>query len=172
MNFILPAVIGFFFGFLLQRTGLGHYDRVVNQFRFKDNTMIKFMLCALATGTAAIAFFRGLGMLSPLSMPDTYLLGNASGGLILGVGMALAGACPGTLIAGIGQGNIDYLVPGFLGFLAGGVGFGYFFRTFLTDIAPVAAYQGISLSDVTCVSPWLFFALMLVCCLAAARWLK
>lgn len=172
MNFIFPAVIGFCFGFLLQRAGLGHYDRIVNQFRFKDNTMIQFMLGALAAGMAAIAVFRSLGMLSPLSMPDTYLAGNALGGLILGVGMALAGACPGTLIAGIGQGNIDYLVPGFLGFLAGGIGFGYFFRTFLIDIAPLAAYKGISLADATNVSPWLFLICMLGVSLAAARWLK
>ncbi|ADD68846.1 protein of unknown function DUF395 YeeE/YedE [Denitrovibrio acetiphilus DSM 12809] len=171
-NFALPLIIGFIFGFLLQKTGLGHYDKIVNQFRFRDNTMLKFVLGALTSGMMTIAIFKSAGLLSPVSMPDTYILGNASGGLILGIGMVIAGACPGTLIAGIGQGNIDYLIPGLLGFLAGGLLFGYLFSFFAVNIATVAFYKGISITDITNLNNYIFAFAMLAVSVAAAKLLR
>jgi hypothetical protein len=43
--------------------------------------------------------------------------------------MAAAGMCPGTCVAGAARGQLDYLIPGFLGFLSGGVIFGAIYRT-------------------------------------------
>ena len=67
---------------------------------------------------------RGLGWITFPTVPATYIVGNMVGGLIFGVGMALTGYCPGTCVAGAGEGKLDYLIPGLLGFLAGAAIFG------------------------------------------------
>jgi hypothetical protein len=51
------------------------------------------------------------------------------GGLIFGVGMAWAGFCPGTCIAGAARGQLDYLIPGLLGLLTGGLVYGLLYPT-------------------------------------------
>jgi uncharacterized membrane protein YedE/YeeE len=163
MSVALPVFIGLLFGFALQKAGLGHYDKIVNQFRFKDNSMMKFMLSAIAVGSACFFLFRDLGLAAATPLHNTYFPGNLAGGLIFGAGMALAGTCPGTVIAGIGQGNLDYLVAGFLGFLAGafifGAGFGFFLPLMLT------AFHGeISWRDIAGVSHWLFVAAFIAAC--------
>ena len=51
------------------------------------------------------------------------------GVIVFGVGMALSGYCPGTCAAGAGEGKMDYIVPGVLGFLTGAVIFGLTYPT-------------------------------------------
>ncbi|MDR1604432.1 MAG: YeeE/YedE family protein [Gracilibacteraceae bacterium] len=167
MSVILTLAAGFGFGFALQKAGLGHYDRIVNQFRGKDFTMMKFMLSAIVTGLIAVSLLRRFGLLELTAIPETRLWGNLVGGLLLGAGMGLAGACPGTLLAGGGQGNLDSLIPGLLGFLAGGVLFGLTY-----DSRPVsalffrAAPGRIRLPDVTPLGDW-FWVLLLSLAAAA-----
>ncbi|MGE4266786.1 MAG: YeeE/YedE thiosulfate transporter family protein [Deferribacterales bacterium] len=158
----LPLIIGFLFGFLLQRTGLGHSYKVTGQFTFRDNTMLKFMVSALASGMITVSFFTDAGMLSPSSMPDTYAPGNIIGGAILGIGMAIAGVCPGTLITGIGQGNIDYLIPGVLGFLTGGVLFGYSFNPHFLKLSAIGFSKGLTMAQLTGAGHWIFSLEMLI----------
>lgn len=159
---LLPLIIGFIFGFLLQRTGLGHSYKVIGQFTFRDNTMLKFMVSAIAFGMITISLFADENMLSASSMPDTYALGNIIGGAILGIGMAIAGVCPGTLITGIGQGNIDYLVPGVLGFLTGGVLFGYSFNPYFLKLSAIGFSKGLTLEQLTGAGHWMFSVEMLI----------
>lgn len=87
----VPLLIGFFFALTLQKAGLGHYHRIVNQFRFKDNTIMKFMLTGISTGLVGLYFLQDMGALKMDQVSSTYILGNLVGGLIFGVGMALAG---------------------------------------------------------------------------------
>lgn len=152
----MSFITGFFFGFLLQRSGFGHSRKIRAQFTFSDNSMLKFMLSALASGMIAISVFKSAGMLSPASMPDTYPAGNLIGGAFLGIGMAIAGVCPGTLIAGTGQGNIDYLIPGWLGFISGGILFGYFFNPYFLQLSAMGFSKGLTLTDITGINHWIF----------------
>jgi uncharacterized protein len=61
----------------------------------------------------------------PLHLKPLLLRADIIGGLILGAGIALAGACPGTSMAQIGAGYRDawFVV---LGGIAGAVAYGYF----------------------------------------------
>jgi uncharacterized protein len=120
---IAPLVIGFAFGWILQRSGLSRYDRIANVFRFRDLTVMRFLMSALVTAAMGTAILRGYGD-APVPVPATYALGNVVGGIVFGVGMALSGFCPGTIAAGAGEGRLDYLVPGALGLLAGAVVYG------------------------------------------------
>ena len=88
---IAPLILGFFFAFSLQKAGLGHYDKIVNQFRFKDNTIMKFMMTGICVGLIGIYALKDLGFLQLDQVPSTYIAGNLVGGLIFGVGMAMAG---------------------------------------------------------------------------------
>ena len=92
MNGWLSALFfGICFGILLDKTRLNKYDTVVNQFRFKDFTVLKFMLTTLVVAMSLIYLMADLGVFSISDVPDTYVLGNLTGGLIFGVGMAVGG---------------------------------------------------------------------------------
>jgi hypothetical protein len=89
------------------------------------------------------------------TVPPVSIAGNLLGGTIFGAGMAIAGTCPGTLIAGIGQGNLDYLTAGLAGFITGGLFFGVLFKFFLGII--MTGFLGkMTLSTITGINPWLF----------------
>ncbi len=47
MNYAIALVLGGFFGFALNKVGLTNYHKVVNQLRFTDMTVLKFMMTAL-----------------------------------------------------------------------------------------------------------------------------
>lgn len=87
----VPLIIGFFFALTLQKAGLGHYHKIVNQFRFKDNTIMKFMMTGISVGLVGIYLLSDLGALKLDQVSSTYILGNLFGGMLFGVGMALAG---------------------------------------------------------------------------------
>ena len=86
--------------------------------------VLKFMMTALVVAMVGVYPLRVLGVITFPTVPATYIVGNLVGGLIFGVGMALAGFCPGTCAAGAGEGKLDYLIPGVLGFLIGAALFG------------------------------------------------
>lgn len=55
METLAPLLIGFMFGWLLQKAGLSRYERIVNVFRFHDLAVLKFLLSALVTAAVGIA---------------------------------------------------------------------------------------------------------------------
>ncbi|HVY45812.1 MAG TPA: YeeE/YedE thiosulfate transporter family protein, partial [Minicystis sp.] len=91
------------------------------------------------------------------AMPPTYLAANATGGGVFGVGMALAGFCPGTVA--VGEGRLDDLVPGALGLHAGAVVDGLADDRVRPWIARLAALGPVGLADLLRVEPWLVVAL-------------
>ena len=90
-NFLLALIIGIFFGFALNKAGLTRYDKIVNVFRFTDLAVLKFMMTALVVSMSGLYTLRALGWIAFPNIPATYLVGNIVGGLVFGVGMALAG---------------------------------------------------------------------------------
>ena len=91
MTYIIAIFLGAGFGFSLNKAGLTKYHKVVNQFRFTDMTVLKFMMSALVVAASGLYIFRGLGWVTFPTVPATYIVGNLLGGLIFGVGMALTG---------------------------------------------------------------------------------
>src|SRR5512135_259946 len=131
---LFALFLGILFGFALNKAGLTRYSKIVNQFRFKDMTVLKFMMTALVVTMLGVYPLRMLGVITFPAVPETYIVGNLVGGLVFGVGMAMAGFCPGTAAAGAGEGKIDYLVPGLLGFLTGAVLFGLTYSSIMPGI--------------------------------------
>ncbi len=88
---IFSLVIGFGFGFALQKAGLSKYNKIVNVFRFTDLAVLKFMLTTLAVSMVGVFSLNSLGLVTLPAIPATYVIGNLFGGLIFGVGMSAAG---------------------------------------------------------------------------------
>ncbi len=91
MNYAIALVLGGFFGFALNKAGLTKYNKIVNQFRFTDMAVLKFMMTALVVAMVGLYSLRGLGLITFPAVPATYVVGNLVGGLLFGVGMALTG---------------------------------------------------------------------------------
>lgn len=149
---IAPLLIGLCFGFLLQKARLGRYETIVDVFRFKDLTVVKFLLTALAVAMVALQI---LPHPVPAPVPDTYLAGNLAGGVLFGIGMAVAGFCPGTVAAGAGEGRLDYLVAGSCGLYAGAVLFGLAWPRFFPALSAVARLGPVTAPGALGVLPWL-----------------
>ncbi len=90
-NLIIALVLGFFFGFLLNKAGLTRYSKIVNVFRFTDMAVLQFMMTALVVAMIGLYSLKALGVVQFPNIPATYIAGNLIGGLIFGVGMALTG---------------------------------------------------------------------------------
>ncbi|MCC7446450.1 MAG: YeeE/YedE family protein [Anaerolineae bacterium] len=132
-DILIALFIGFLFGFVLDKGGLNRYYKIANVFRFTDLTVLRFMMTGMAVGTAGIYTLKYFGLVEFTAVTATILTANLIGGLVFGVGMALAGFCPGTVVAGAARGQLDYIIPGFLGFLTGGVIYGLAYRTELVQ---------------------------------------
>lgn len=90
-NYVLALLLGFAFGFLLNKAGLTRYHKIVNVFRFTDMAVLKFMMSGLVVSMIGLYGLKGLGLLTFPAVPATYIAGNIVGGLIFGVGMAITG---------------------------------------------------------------------------------
>ncbi len=88
---VMPLILGFGFGWALQKAGLTKYHKIVNVFRFTDLAVLKFMLTTLAVSMVGIFGLNTLGLIQFPTVPATYVVGNLAGGLVFGVGMAGAG---------------------------------------------------------------------------------
>jgi uncharacterized membrane protein YedE/YeeE len=105
---ILGLITGILFGFALHRAGFSRCGLVMRGLAFRDFTMLKVMLTAIAVGmigAAVLATF--LPDYAHLKIKPLYVWGVLLGGLIFGVGMAIAGYCPGTALVGLGAGVRD-----------------------------------------------------------------
>jgi hypothetical protein len=90
-NYVIALVLGALFGFSLNKAGLTRYHKIVNVFRFTDMAVLKFMMTALVIAMSGLFALRGLGLITFPNIPATYVVGNLTGGLIFGIGMALTG---------------------------------------------------------------------------------
>lgn len=159
MEILAPLLIGFAFGWLLQKAGLSRYERIVNVFRFRNLAVLQFLLSALVTGAIAIRVLQSAGLAEAVPIPTTYLVGNLVGGIVFGVGMSLSGFCPGTVAAGAGEGRLDYLIPGGIGLLTGAVVYGFAYEGIMPPLSRWARIGATTFAQLLHVEPWLVIVL-------------
>lgn len=118
---IVGLLTGIAFGAILQRVGASSFHKIVNMLRLKDLTIMKFLFLAIAVGSMGMyAVNQWAPDSAHINIAPVYLLGIGIGGLIFGVGWALAGYCPGTVLVALGQGKVDAIFT-ILGGLAGAI---------------------------------------------------
>jgi len=161
-NYVLALILGVGFGFSLNKAGLTRYHKIVNVFRLTDLAVLKFMMSGLVVSMIGLYGLRALGLVTFPTVPATYIVGNLVGGLIFGVGMAGAGFCPGTCAAGAGEGRLDYIVPGLLGFLTGAAIYGLIYPQVFPAINAIANYGNVVAAQLFNVNDWLLVVLFAV----------
>src|SRR5262245_23732418 len=116
-------VMGVVFGLALEKSRVFEPCVIVGQMQLRNFIMLKVFLSAVATGAVALSLLNGFGLVQLQPRAAQYAA-NVIGGLLLGAGIALTGACPGTTLAQIGAGYRDALFT-FVGGLCGAVTFAY-----------------------------------------------
>ncbi len=152
---IKALVVGFFFGWALNKAGLTHYAKIVNVYRFRDMTVMRFMLAALVVGGVFIQAGIDLGFTKGAPIPPTALVANLVGGVVFGVGMATAGYCPGTIAAEAGEGRVDAWSAGIGGLLVGAIAFGLAQPSIMPALSRVGAIGRVTIPSFLGASPWL-----------------
>lgn len=120
--YIVYALIGFAFGYVLEISGFGDSRKLAAQFYFKELTVLKVMFGAIITAMVLIFLTSGLGLLdyNLVYVNPTYLWPGIVGGLIMGVGFIIGGFCPGTSLVSAAVLKLDGI------FFVLGVFFGIF----------------------------------------------
>ncbi|MEX0999224.1 MAG: DUF6691 family protein [Thermodesulfobacteriota bacterium] len=121
MQIILAIILGTLFGFVLHRVGASNPQRIIDMLRLKDFHLMKAILFGIAVASALLFIGMATGIIEPshLSVKTSYW-GVIIGGLVLGLGWAIAAYCPGTGVAALGGGRKDaifFVLGGFAGAL-------------------------------------------------------
>jgi uncharacterized protein len=156
----LAVPFGMIFGALLHRGGVADYNVIVNQFRFRDFTVLKIMLTAIIVGGLGVLLLHGIGH-AQYQIKPANLLGVALGAALFGIGMVLYGYCPGTGVAAIATGSMHALV-GFGGMLAGAVLYALSYTWVEKHIQIVAALGKVRLPELTGIPDIAWFAMLAV----------
>jgi uncharacterized protein len=156
----LGLLTGIAFGFLLQKGRVAKYQTILGQLLLKDWTVFKIMLTAILTGAIGVYAMLDAGAVE-LDIWPFQPAAMLTGALLFGIGIAVLGYCPGTGMAGAGEGSRDAMV-GVIGMIAGAGAFvvGY------NALEPVALSLGdwgkITVPEAFGVSPWTVIAAMAV----------
>jgi 3-mercaptopyruvate sulfurtransferase SseA len=109
---ILSLLIGFGFGFALERSGFGSSRKLSGIFYLQDMTVLRVMFTAMITAMIGLNLALSLGIITAdqiYFLPTVYGA-QIVGGLLFGVGFALGCWCPGTAAVGAASGRLDALL--------------------------------------------------------------
>ncbi|HEY9518383.1 MAG TPA: DUF6691 family protein [Gemmatimonadales bacterium] len=102
-------LLGTGFGFVLTKAEAISWFRIQEMFRFQSFHMYGMILSAILVGIVSIQLIKRFKVRTlsgdPITIqPKQFHWGQVIGGVIFGLGWALAGACPGPLYALAGSG--------------------------------------------------------------------
>jgi hypothetical protein len=109
---LVAVLLGFGFGFVLERAGFGSGCKLTAQFRLTDWSVFKVMFTAIVVAAVGMYVLELAGVMQAESVyvPAPYLWALLAGGAAIGAGFAIGGYCPGTSAVGVMTGRIDALV--------------------------------------------------------------
>lgn len=115
LGLVVGVLIGFGFGFVLERAGFGRANKLAGQFYGNDMTVLKVMFGAIVTAMLGTVVLSGMGLMDLRAVADyatssTFLWPMIIGGFALGVGFIVSGYCPGTSMVAMASGKWDGLM--------------------------------------------------------------
>lgn len=154
LNLAYGLLTGIVFGFLLQRGAVTRFHVIVGQFLWRDHTVLRTMLTAVAVGAVGVWAVHLL-LDAPLHIKNATLWGNAVGGIIFGIGMAILGYCPGTGVAALGDGS-RHAWPGVLGMLVGAAVYAELHAKLSVCLLKPVDLGKVTFADLTHLNHWWF----------------
>ena len=158
MELILGLVTGVLFGALLQQGRVLRFEKQVGAMLLKDMTILKFMLSAIIVGMIGIHLLADMGQIK-MSIKGTFVAANLLGGLLFGVGWAVAGYCPGTSVGAIGEGRW-HAIWAVLGMLAGAAVYAEAYPLLKDTVLTWGDYGKITLASSTGINHWVWIVLL------------
>lgn len=131
MKSIIYLFIGFFFGIVMYKSEAASWFRIYEMFRFGSFHMYGVIGSALVLGIIGVRVIKAKGVKAISGAEMKLFPKNKSvarylfGGILFGLGWALAGACPGPMFVLAGAGHTSLLI----------VIFGALVGTFLYGVA-------------------------------------
>ncbi len=161
---ILGLITGIIFGVLLQKSRALRFDKQVAAMRFKDMTILKFMMSAILVGMVGVAILNDMGIIT-LGHKPMNVGGILIGASIFGVGWAIAGYCPGTAIGALGEGRLHAMFV-LLGMLVGAAVFAELYPFLTRTVLAWKDYGKIGWPETLGVSQWVVISAFAVVFLA------
>jgi len=116
MRTIIYLTIGIFFGIILFKSEAASWFRIYEMFHFASFHMYGIIGSAVGLGIIAIQFIKRKNVKSVDGEPITVIPKEKGfkryliGGIIFGLGWALAGACPGPMFVLLGAGFLPIII--------------------------------------------------------------
>jgi uncharacterized membrane protein YedE/YeeE len=116
MKTLIYLIIGTFFGIVMYKSEAASWFRIYEMFRFDSFHMYGIIGSALIVGIIFVQLIRRLKWLSVFGEPialqpkEPGFARYMYGGILFGLGWALAGACPGPMFTLLGAGYLPILV--------------------------------------------------------------
>ncbi|NER17876.1 DUF6691 family protein [Spongiivirga citrea] len=116
MKYIKFLAVGIFFGIVLVKSEAVSWYRIFEMFRFESFHMYGIIGTAVLSGILFLQIGKKMGLKntegSIISVPkkERSLIRYILGGIIFGLGWALAGACPGPMYILVGTGVFSMLI--------------------------------------------------------------
>ncbi len=112
VQLLTAVVLGFLFGFALERGGFGNARKLAGQFYLHDMTVFKVMFTAILVAMVGLYVLAGFGWVDMARMwvNPTFMWAQVVGGFVLGIGFIMSGLCPGTSVVSAASGRWDGLV--------------------------------------------------------------
>jgi uncharacterized protein len=163
---VAAVLIGFAFGWFLERGGLGSAPKLAGQFYLTDLTVFKVMFSALVTAMLGAFWLDRLGVLrlDLVYLPETFIVPQALGGVLFGAGFLVAGLCPGTSCVAAAAGRRDgvgVMVGMLIGVALFNLGFDW-----VASIYSATPLGAVRLTDLVGVSPGVGVAVVTMLALA------
>lgn len=166
-NPMLAFLIGLGFGYALEQGGFSSSRKLAGIFYGYDMIVVRVFLTAVITASMGLLYFNYMGWIdfSMVYTNPTFLWSAIAGGALVGLGIIMAGFCPGTSFTAAAIGKIDAM------FFIGGIGLGVLFygetySVLFEDLHNAAPLGKIQIFETLGMSPGLFMFLFVVFAIA------
>jgi hypothetical protein len=172
---LFALLLGMGFGFALESSGFSSSRKIIGTFFAYDFVVVKVFFTAAIVSSVGLLYLSHMGLVdySLLYVQPTFLSSAITGGIIMGVGFAMGGFCPGTSLSAAAVGRLDGMVF-FIGMFIGVFLFAESFPLF--EKMYYSGAQGSKMISTTLgISPELFTFLLVLAAVgmfAGASWLQ